>query len=157
MEKRKVKPIKEATREDEKLLKSVTHNYADKVQVRNTTYNVRWMHPATCDRITCLTQKDGNDNKIIAQGAALIVLGGFWKTHLFYWLLWRWFYYIKQYSAAELTPILNTAQKKTASEVMAAYLNAMMLLHALSDAKKQMTKQEAEHILRGLRSDKDGK
>lgn len=154
---KKEKIIKEATREDEKLLKSVTHNYADKVQVRNTTYNVRWMHPAIADRITCLIQKDGNDNKIISQGAALIVLGGFWKAHLFYWLLWRWFYYIKQYSAAELTPLINTAQKKTQQEEMAACLNAMMLLHALSDAKKQMTKEEAERILQELRSDKGGK
>ena len=157
MAKKNEKPIKEATREDEKLLKSVTHNYPDKVQVRNTTYNVRWMHPATCDRITCLIHKDGNDNKIISQAAALIVLGGFWKTHLFYWILWRWFYYIKQYSAAELTPIVETAQKKTAREEAMAFLSAMMLVHGLSDAKKMMTKQEAERTLQELRSANDGK
>ena len=144
---KKEKIIKEATREDEKLLKSVTHNYADKVQVRNTTYNVRWMHPAIADRITCLIQKDGNDNKIISQGAALIVLGGFWKAHLFYWLLWRWFYYIRQYDNDQLQPLLDEMKKKIP---LTQFLMTTMSLTGAKATLMNMRTEEAERTLQEL-------
>ena len=157
MAKKDEKIIKDATVEDEKLLKSVTSNQADTVMVRGRKFKIGWTHPATCDWIASLMLKEGDDNKVIAQGAALIVLGGFWKSHLFYWLLWRWYYYIRQYSATELTPIIEMAQKKTAQEEAAGYLNATILLIALKDTKKQMTKAEAERILHERVSDKGGK
>lgn len=157
MSKDKVKPIGEATREDEKLQMSVRQNWADNVTVRGKNFKVRWLHPFTNEWITSLMLKDGNDSKIICQAAALIALGSFWKCKFWYWLVWRWFYYIKQYNAKELTPLIETAQKKTAQEVAVAYLNATMLLTALKDTTKQMTKAEAERTLQELRMGKDGK
>ena len=154
---KKEKVIKEATREDEKLQMSVRQNWADVVEVRGKKFKVKWMHPATTEWITCLVLKEGNDNKVLCQAAALIVLNGFWKSHLFYWLKWRWFYYIRQYNAAELQPIIEMAQKKTQQEAAMAYLNGTMLLTALKDTAKQMTKAEAERTLQELRSAKDGK
>lgn len=151
------KIIKEATREDEQLQMSVRKNYADDVEVRGKVFKVKWLHPSTSEWITELMLKDGNDNKVLAQCAALIVLNGFWKCHLFYWLMWRWFYYVKQYSAVELTPLFEMAQKKTQQEVATAYLQDTILLTALKDTKKQMTKAEAERTLQGLRSGNGGK
>lgn len=155
--KKKGKVLNEATNEDQRMLKSVTKNYADVVEVRGRKFKVKWMHPATADMITCLMLKKGNDSKILSQGAALIVLNGFWKSHLFYWLLWRWFYYIKQYNSEELTPLFEMAQKKTQQHQVTAYLNATILLTALNDAKKTMTKEEAERTLRALSTANAGK
>ena len=157
MSKEKVKPIKEATKEDEKLQMSVRQNWADDVTVRGKNFKVRWMHPFTAEWITSLMLKEGNDSKIICQASALIVLGSFWRSKFFYWLVWRWFYYIKQYNAAELTPLIEVAQKKTQQEVSMAYLNATMLLTVLKDTTKRMTKAEAERTLQELRMVKDGK
>ncbi len=151
------KIIKEATQEEEKLLMSVRENWKDPVVVRGKTYHVGWTHPFTEDRITQLMLKDGNDSKVLAQCAALIILGGYWKTRFFYWIVWRWFYYIKQYTSKELTPIFELAQKKTAQEEAAAYLNATILLTVLKDTKKMMTKAEAERILHARNTDSDGK
>lgn len=157
MTKKNRKPLEETTTEDEKLLKSVAHNYGDPVVVRGRRFKVKWMHPGTADWITCLMQRDGNDGKILCQSAALIVLNGFWKSHLFYWILWRWFYYFRQYNSAELVPLFEMAQKKTQQQEVTAYLNATIYLTALSDAKKTMTKEEAARTLRALRTDSDGK
>lgn len=157
MAKKSEKIIEEATREDEKALKAVTRNGSDDVVVRGKTFKVKWMHPATTDKITCLMLEDGNDNKVLCQAAALIVLNGFWKVHLWYWIVWRWFYYVKQYSAVELTPLFETAQKKTQQEEATAYLQDTILLTALKDTKKQMTKAEAERTLQELRGGKGGK
>lgn len=154
---KKEKVIKEATREDEKLQMSVRQNWADEVVVRGKKFKVKWMHPATIEWITCLVLKDGNDSRILCQAASLIVLNGFWKSHLFYWFKWRWYYYIRQYNAAELQPLIEMAQKKTQQEVAMGFLNGMMLLIALRDTGKMMTKQEAERTLQELRSAKDGK
>ena len=150
------KIIREASAEDEKALLAVTGNSADIVYVRGHKYKIKWLHPAIGDWVSALMSKDGNDSKILSQSAALIVLNGFWRCHMFYWLLWRWFYYIRQYNAMELTPLFEMAQKKTAQQEAPAYLNATILLTALSTTRKQMTKAEAERTLRELRTDKDG-
>lgn len=151
------KVIKEASVDDERMQMSVRHNLADVVEVRGRRFKVRWMHPFTNDRITRLMLEDGNDGKILSQCAALIVLSSFWRTKFFYWILWRWFYYVKQYTSAELFPLFEMAQKKTAQEELAAYLNATILLTALKDTKKLMTKAEAERSLRELHGDNGGK
>lgn len=157
MAKKRENVIKEATRDDERLQMSVRQNQSDEVEVRGRKYKVRWMHPGTMEWITSLVLKDGNDAKILCQASALIVLNGFWKCHLFYWIVWRWFYYIRQYNASELEPLIQTAQKKTQQEVSMAYLSGTMLLTALKDTTKQMTKAEAERTLQELRSVSDGK
>ena len=153
----KEKIVQEATHEDEKQLVSVMNNQKDIVTIRGHKYHIGWMHPAVCDWVSALMAKDGNDNKILSQAAALITLNGFWKCHLFYWLRWRWFYYVRQYTSAELAPVIQMAQKKTAQGAATAYLSDMMLLIALSTTKKQMTKEEAERSLHALRSANDGK
>lgn len=149
--------IQEATTEQQRLQKSVTKNYADDVIVRGKTFKVKWMHPSTIDWITSLMLEEGNDSKILAQCAALIVLNGFWKCHLFYWLIWRWFYYVKQYNAEELMPLFSMAQKKTQQQGMTAYLSCTTLLTALKDTRKMMTKEEAERFLRERHTDSVGK
>lgn len=154
---KKEKIIKEATREDEQALVSVVNNEADIVEIRGHRIKVRWLHPAVTDWISALMAKDGDDNKVLAKCAALIRLNGFWRCHMLYWIVWRWYYYIRQYTSTELTPLFEMAQKKTAQVEAPAYLNATILLTALSNLKKQMTKAEAERTLRALRMGKDGK
>lgn len=151
------KVIQPATLEDQKELNSVTENKADVVELRGKKIQIKWMHPETLSKVSDLMLQKGNDNTIIHRSAALIVLNDFWKCHLFYWFVWRWFYYVKQYTFEELFPIIDLAQKKTASEVKVAYLNATILLTVLQVAKKQMTKAEADLILQEQYTDKGGK
>ncbi len=151
------KIVKEVTREDEQTLLDVMENSYDIVEVRGRKLKIRWLHPAITDWISSLVERDGDENKVMAKCAALIRLNGFWKCHLFYPFVWRWYYYIRQYTTLELTPLFEVAQKKTAKTEAQAYLNAMGLLIALKTTKKQMTKKEVEHILQELRSVSDGK
>lgn len=152
----KKKKVNEASLEDERALLSVAMNKKDAVKVRNRTYHIGWMHLGIGDWISDLIVNKA-DNKLLAKSAALIVLSGFWKAHLFYWFLWRWFYYVKQYTAAELKPLFELAQKKTFQEEKTAYLSDMILLTALNTTRKQMTMEEAKRILREHPSDSDGK
>ena len=155
MEKEKIE--KKVTREDEQAFLDVVENGYEVVEVRGRKMKIYWLHPAIADWISSLVKRDGDENKVFAKCAALIRLNGFWKCHMFYAFVWRWYYYIRQYSTIELTPIFEVAQKKTAKEEAPAYLNAMALLLALSTTKKQMTKKEVELTLQELRMVKDGK
>ena len=156
MAKKNEKIVSEASREDAQALVSVIENEGGVVMLRGKKIMVKWLHPAVGDWISALMAKDGGDSKILAKAAALIRLNGFWKCHLLYWLVWRWYYYIKQYNSLELTPLFETAQKKTAQEEAPAYLHATILLTALDTTRKKMTKEEAKHILRAQVTDKDG-
>lgn len=154
---KRVKLVKEATREDAQALVDVVENEKTVVELRGRKLKIGWMHPATCDWISALMAHDGDENTVLAKCAALIRLNGFWKSHLFYWIVWRWYYYVRQYTSAELLPLFELAQKKTAAEAAPAYLRGTILLTALSTTKKQMTKREAERTLRELHSANDGK
>lgn len=155
--KKEEKVVKDVTREDEQALLDVMENSYDIVEVRGRKLKVRWLHPAVTDWISSLIERDGDENKVMAKCAALIRLNSFWRCHLLYPFVWRWYYYIRQYTTIELTPLFEVAQKKTAKVEAQAYLNAMGLLIALKTTKKQMTKKEVEHILQELRMANDGK
>lgn len=154
---KKRKAISEATHEDEQALVSVVENEKTEVELRGHRIRIGWMHPGTADWVSALMSKDGDEDKVLAKCAALIRLYGFWKSHLLYWFVWRWYYYVRQYTSIELTPLFEVAQKKTAAEAAPAYLNAMIFLTALSTTKKQMTKEEARRTLQELRTASDGK
>ena len=157
MAKNNVEPINEATKEDKEALLSIQQNEADIVQLRGHNIKVRWLHPSVMDWISALLVHKADKKNLMARCAALVRLNGFFKAHLFYWFVWRWYYYIRQYNSLELTPLFEVAVKKKVQEEKMAYLNAMTFLLALDTTEKQMTKEEAEHILQELRLAKDGK
>lgn len=47
------------------------------------------------------------DDKLACKVAAAIVLRGFFTMRLKWWWLWRWFYYVRQYEAEQLMPLLS--------------------------------------------------
>lgn len=85
------------------------------------------------------------DCKLACKAAAIIILDGYWKLKFWYWLLWRWFYYVKQYDNIQLMPILETGKKKVPLQQF--YFITMSLTEA-KDTLMRMRTEEAEAILR---------
>lgn len=81
--------------------------------------------------------------------AALIVLNGFFKIKLLYWLLWRWYFYIRQYKAEQLYPIIAEGKKKVPQ---IGYLMSTTLTASMRDTVKAMTRAEVEHTQAALSS-----
>lgn len=92
------------------------------------------------------------DSKVASKAAAIIVLQGLVKMKLNYWWLWRWFYYVKQYSCAQLQPILNEGKKKVP---LLQFYTATMSLTEVRGTLMNMTMREAERTLRALHSAQD--
>ena len=143
----KKKVLAEATTEDEKLQMSVRKNEADVVEVRGRKFKVRWMHPFTTEWITSLMLKDGNDAKVVCQASALIALNGYWKAKFLYWIVWRWFYYIRQYDNIQLDAILDVGKKKVP---LMQYYRTIMSLTEAKDSLMRMRAKEVEATLQEL-------
>lgn len=140
---------RQPTIEEERLLNSVVEDEVSRVVVRGTTYKLKYMRNATIRKITNVMLKDGDDSKVSSKCAALMVLNGYFKIKFFYWFLWRWFYYVKQYLEIELHPLIDEGKKKVRAEDY--YINTIFLI-GMKDTMIAMTREEAEHFRQELSS-----
>lgn len=144
--------VEQPTIEQQRELNKVVINSVDKVQVRNRHFNIRWLRGYAVERATEVMlssvkeSKNGQDlssTKDISKCAALLVLNRWWKIKCFYAILWRWFYYIKEYGYHELFPIVEMAQKKMVCQSL-EYQIITTYLTALMNTKMLMTRKEAK-------------
>ena len=90
------------------------------------------------------------DTKLACKTAAIYLLDGYWKLKFRYWYLWRWFYYIRQYSNDQLQDILVEGKKKVP---LTQFLTLTMSLTEARVTLMMMRTEEAERILQGLASE----
>jgi hypothetical protein len=81
--------------------------------------------------------------------AALYVLNSFLKIKLFYPILWRWYFYVREYKAEQLYPILLEGKKKLPQ---IGYYLATTLTASMRDTVKMMTRKEVERSQSELQS-----
>ena len=140
--------------EQEKELNSLIENGATDVNIPGTkrTYRLRWLKHEATRKITSIlhNMKDGDDDKISCKAAAVIVLNDFWKIKFLYWLKWRWFYYVRQYTDNQLLPLIMEGKKKVPLE---AFLRTTMLVIEMRDTIMTMKKEEVHHFLQGHHGD----
>ena len=74
---------------------------------------------------------------------AVVQLNNVWKIRFFYWILWRYYYYIIDLDVWEVLGVLNVAKKKIQST---AFQLTTILATAMTDAMMTMTKAEVERI-----------
>ena len=162
--------VEQPTLDMQREYKSLTDNIPTEVAILGTNkkYLIRWLKYGQLSKLSkLLIRKHDVDNKDVGESAlskvdmiigdsklackasAIYVLNGFWTLHLKYWFLWRWFYYVRQYDYAQLTPILTEGKKKVP---LMPFLGTTTLLIGAKDSLLQMTTMEAEHILQGLNS-----
>lgn len=142
------------TKEQEQELNSIAENIPSVVMVGKRKVKVEWLRRGTLRKFTdvMLDKREDIDSesKITCKLAAVVVLNGYWKIKFYYWLLWRWYYYIKQYTDEQLLPIIEEGKKKVQLQ---EYYMIMMLSQGLKDTHKTMTREEVNRTLRELQSE----
>jgi hypothetical protein len=142
---------------------SLVNNDAEEVTILRTNkkYKIRWLKNGQIEKLSrlLLHKKDLDDNtttgsdildsiledsKIACKAAAIIILDGYWKIKLRYWLLWRWFYYVKQYDNIQLEPILESGKKKVP---LIQFFRTITSLTEARDSLMRMRAKEVETIL----------
>lgn len=139
--------------EDEKLLNDVMEDSVDEVSIKGTNkkYKIGWLKKGTMRKITSVALEDNKDDMLSAKTSALIVLNNYWKIKFFYPILWRWFFYVKEYTDEQLSEILSVGKKKVP---YIAFLTNTILVTGMKDTIMTMTKKEAERIRQGLHTEK---
>ena len=148
------KTFKQPSEESQQELQSIEDNLPDFATVRGHRYKIKWILNFTRSRITKVILSKGNDDMQSCQCAALMVLNSFWKIKLWYWLKWRWFYYVKQYGEQDLTELLALGKKKVPLD---EYFSNTILLTALKDTSMMMKKTEVATTLQGLNTEQPTK
>lgn len=124
-------------------------------------YKIRWLKNCQIEKLDRLfMHKKTSDNedasdlstldemvedaRIACKVAAVYILDG-WIKLKFYPFLWRWFYFVKQYSAMQLFEILEAGKKKVP---LTQFFLVTMSLTEARGTLMTMTMREAERILR---------
>jgi len=135
--------VKQPNKEVQDELNSIIENLPDYAKIRNKIYKIRWLHAGTVRKINQIILKEGNDSIANYQVAACIILNSFLKIKFIYPFLWRWFYYVKQYSEADLTEVLAIGKKKIPLQ---SYFVNTILMTDMRDTMMMMTKKEVYSI-----------
>lgn len=133
------------TEEEQALLKSIETDKADTVMLRGRKIKMRWLKNCTRSKITDIILNEKEETRVGAKCAAAVVLNGYFGLLLWYGLLWRWYYYVKQYTDEEYMPLMMLAKKKAAAE---NYFLLTTLLIGMKDTMMMMTRAEVERFLR---------
>jgi len=135
--------IEQPTDEYRRLLDNVIEAEPEEFEFRGKTRKMGWLHKGTVRKVSHVTSKEKSPYKQHCKVCAIMLLNNVWKIRAFYWLLWRWWYYISDLDEVDILKVLDAGKKKVQRE---AFLLNTMLLTAMTDLMMTMTKEEAESI-----------
>ena len=149
---------------------SIRDNDATVVKILGTKkeYKIRWLKNGQIERLSRLLIRKGDtdnedaekdsalaaildDTKLACKASAIYILDGYWKLKFRYWLLWRWFYYIRQFDNMQLQELLEEGKKKVP---LAQFLMTTMSLTGARATLMNMRTEEAERTLQELATER---
>lgn len=140
--------------EDERELLSVIDNADSEVLIRNKSFRFKALSGFAQHKISQIITSEGQSSKDSCKCVAAAWLNGFFSLNLFYWFVWRWFYYIRQYNEIELQDAIALIKKKIPYQ---EYLINTILLIGMRNTMMTMNKSEVFLTLQERSGDKDGK
>lgn len=137
------KKIEQPNVELQEVLDDILNENPTEYTFRGKKRKLGWLHKGTTRMFTHIELKEKNEWKKRIKQCAVVQLNNVWKIRFFYWLLWRYYYYIIDLDVWEVLGVLNVAKKKIQS---AAFQLTTILATAMTDAMMTMTKAEAERF-----------
>lgn len=137
------KKIEQPNVELQEVLDDILNETPTEYTFRGKKRMLGWLHKGTTRKFTHIELKEKNEWKKRIKQCAVVQLNNVWKIRFFYWILWRYYYYVIDLDVWEVLGVLNVAKKKIQS---AAFQLTTILATAMTDAMMTMTKAEAEHI-----------
>lgn len=123
----------------QQLLNAIYDAKPEEVMFLGSKRKVGWITNGTQRKFSDITLTEKNVHKANCKVAAVILLNNIWKIRLFYWLLWRWYYYVKDINVTEVLRLVDAAKKKVPHD---AYLLVTMYSTEMTDVMMTMTKKE---------------
>lgn len=103
--------IEQPNIEIQALLDNILQAEPDEIVFCGKNTKVGWLHKRTIRKFTHIMLKDKSEKRN-AKLCATILLNNKWKIMFFFWIYWRWLYYIKDVDDVEILRVLDCAKKK---------------------------------------------
>lgn len=126
------KKIEQPSLTYEQALNMITENKEESVTVRGRKFSFKDITKGAILKVTdlMLTLSD-DDPKRSCKCAAALVCNSWWQVKAFFGIGWRlrwmWYYYVRQYTDAELVPVVQLAKKKVEMEMLSSMINTTSL------------------------------
>lgn len=140
---------------EERAMFGAAEGATDFVKLRGKRVALRDLCGWAKRKISKILLKDGGDE--FAVGCKCIAaarLNSYFRIKLYWWLLWRWYYYFRNYTDSELTDAVVTIKKKVAS---GSYFFNTTLLIGMRETMMQMNREEVAASLRAHSTASNGK
>lgn len=106
------KNIEQPSVELQEVLDDILNETPTEYTFRGKKRMLGWLHKGTTRKFTHIELKEKNEWKKRIKQCAVVQLNNVWKIRFFYWLLWRYYYYIIDLDVWEVLGVLNIAKKK---------------------------------------------
>lgn len=136
--------ISQPTLDDERDLLAIMDDESSFVTVRGKRMQIGMLTGHAQHKITRILLGKGNETTITHKCLAAARLNGYFGIKLLWPILWRWYYYIRQYREDELSEAISLIKKKVP---LAEYLANTTLLIGMRETMMQMNREEVFRIL----------
>lgn len=154
---RKIKAPTQPTLDDERALESIVDDDKEYITIRGKRLGFRGLNGWGLHKISKIMVKDGEDELSVGcKCLAAARLNGYFKIKFFWWLLWRFYFYIKQYRDIEIAEAVAMIKKKAVSALAVYSLNTTLLIET-RETVMRMNRAEAKAILQELSTASHGK
>ena len=117
----------------------------EEVVVNGKKRSIGWLHNGTTRKFTHIMLHDKNPWKRNVKVCACVLLNHRYGLvtwlllHLWFWVYWRWLYYVVDIDQVDVLGVLDASKKKIQSEPLAL---ATILATAVMDTMMTMSRQE---------------
>ncbi|MCM1295394.1 MAG: hypothetical protein NC311_07605 [Muribaculaceae bacterium] len=148
------RPVQQPSLDDERQLLGIIDNEATEIPLGKRVIRMRMLTGHAQHRITQVLLGKGREDMVSCKCVAAARLNGYFKIKFLWWLVWRWYFYIRQYSEADLAPAVAEIKKKVP---LTDYLANTTYLIAIRETMMQMNREEVSRSLQELSGGNAGK
>lgn len=154
---RKTKAPTQPTLEDERVLEGIVDNDKEYITIRGRRFGFRDLNGWGLHKISKIMIKEGEDELSVGcKCLAAARLNGYFKIKFLWWVLWRFYYYIRQYRDIEIAEAVTLIKKKAVSALAVYSLNTTLLIET-RETVMRMNRAEAKATLQELSTASRGK
>ena len=130
----------------QKILSDLMEQEAETVSVCGKRHRITWLKNSTVRKFSHIMLKDSDPWRRNVKVCACILLNrkfGLWNHVLqkcWYWIYWRWLYYVRDIDQVEVMGVLDASKKKIQSDPLTV---ATILATAMMDTMMMMARHEA--------------
>ena len=137
------KKIEQPNIELQQVLDAIMEETKTPYTLRGKQHKMGWLHNGATRKFTYVELSKDNEWKKRVKQCAIVRLNNKWTILLFYWILWRYYYYILDLDIVEVLNVFDVAKKKIQSVPLQM---ATILATAMKDTMMAMMRDEVRLI-----------